>query len=219
MKLRKQENIANKSPLEIDNEELDKEIDFNQETILAKVFRESEKKGFDLMFRYYYAPLCSNAIRILYDGEAAKDLVMDVFVDFWENRRHEDIKTTYRSYLYRAVRNRALNHLHRKISKDYLTSSLNDEVLNKGMQITPEDIISFHELSRKLENAISELPKQSRRAFQLHRFDGKKYAEIAEELKISSSAVERLISRALKKIKDAVASEFGIPLLLLLFLF
>lgn len=187
-----------------------KEVDFNQEVILAELFKESAQKGFELMFKYYYAPLCSNAIRVLYDKQAAEDIVSDVFVDFWENIFKIEIKTSYRSYLYQAVRNRALNYLKRQVSKDFLTSGINEDALELEVHTKPEDIISYQELSKKLEVVIGELPKQSKRAFQMHRIDGKKYTEIAQELKISVSAVERLIGRALKKIRDSIVSEFDV---------
>lgn len=195
----------------------DNEVKFNQEVVLKHTFRQSAKDGFELMFRYYYAPLCSNAIRMVYNREAAEDIVSDVFEDFWGKRCQTEIKTSYKAYLYQAVRNKSLNYLYQNTNKNYLTNEINDEVLNKGFQVTPEDIINFHELLQNLEKAIGSLPKQSRRAFQLHRLDGKRYTEIAEELNISVSAVERLIGRALKKLKETLNSEtcFGMALLLI----
>ncbi|UBM59188.1 RNA polymerase sigma-70 factor [Marinilongibacter aquaticus] len=193
-----------------------KEVEFNQEVVLKNTFKTSIEEGFELMFRYYYTPLCSNAIRIVYDREAAEDIVADVFEDFWEKRVHTEMKTSYKAYLYQAVRNKSLNYLHRITNKNYVTDELNEEVLNKGFHVTPEDIVNFHELIQNLEKAIGSLPKQSRRAFQLHRLDGKRYSEIAEELNITVSAVERLISRALKKIKEALSNETCLSLLLLL---
>ncbi|WP_341228413.1 RNA polymerase sigma-70 factor [uncultured Arcticibacterium sp.] len=192
------------------------EIEFNQEVILTKTFRESASDGFELMFRYYYAALCSNAIRIVYDRETAEDIVSDVFEDFWERRCNMEMKTSYKAYLYQSVRNKSLNYLRRSVNKNYLVEEINEEVLNKRIQTTPEDIINFHELIQHLEKAIGDLPKQSRRAFQLNRLDGKRYVEIADELNITVSAVERLIGRALKKLKEALIKDAYLGVMLVL---
>ncbi len=192
------------------------EIEFNQELILRNTFKESASDGFELMFRFYYAALCSNAIRLVYDREVAEDIVSDVFEDFWERRCSIEMKISYKSYLYQSVRNRSLNYLNRSVNKNYFIEEINQEVLNKGIQITPEDIMNYHELIQQLEKAIGCLPIQSRRAFQLNRLDGKRYVEIADELNITVSAVERLISRALKKLKMVLSKDSYMSVLLLL---
>lgn len=192
------------------------QVEFNQETVLRNTFGRSSKEGFELMFRYYYAPLCSNAIRVVYSREAAEDIVSEVFEDFWERRCDTAIRTTYKAYLYQAVRNKSLNYIQKSSNRHIETNDLNEEILNKGFQVTPEDIMNFHELTRNLERAIGVLPKQSRKAFQLHRLDGKRYSEIAEEMNITVSAVERLISRSLKKLREVFNHEGGFVILLLM---
>ncbi|MBN8821631.1 MAG: RNA polymerase sigma-70 factor, partial [Spirosoma sp.] len=59
------------------------------------------------------------------------------------------------------------------------------------------------------------LPQQAKKAFQLNRLEGKKYAEVASEMGLTVSAVERLISRALAKIREELKAHY----LLSIFLF
>jgi len=54
----------------------------------------------------------------------------------------------------------------------------------------------------RIRQALSELPEQQRVVFCLSRFDGLRYAEIAQVLGISVKTVEVHISRALKKLRD-----------------
>ena len=69
---------------------------------------------------------------------------------------------------------------------------------------SPDEIISTLELANKIELAINSLPFKCKNAFILSRKEGKKYIEIAEELNITVSAVERLINRALTKLKKVI---------------
>jgi RNA polymerase sigma-70 factor (ECF subfamily) len=58
------------------------------------------------------------------------------------------------------------------------------------------------ELEVKLQYALSQLPGQCRAIFQLSRFGGFKYREIAEQLGLSVKTVEAQISKALKHLRD-----------------
>ena len=74
--------------------------------------------------------------------------------------------------------------------------------------LQPDEILHFHELTKRLDVAIQHLPQQARKAFQLNRLEGKKYTEVATEMQITVSAVERLISRALAKVREELKSEW-----------
>ena len=56
----------------------------DEELFIRKAFEEDPKKGWELLFREYYTPLCSHAIRYVYSREAARDLVSEAFYVFWQ---------------------------------------------------------------------------------------------------------------------------------------
>ena len=75
--------------------------------------RKGDEKAFSDVFRLYYPDLFNYAGRIIRDEEQAKDVVQEVFialldVDLSQIRHRE-------SYLYRCVRNAALDRLHRRM--------------------------------------------------------------------------------------------------------
>jgi RNA polymerase sigma-70 factor, ECF subfamily len=72
------------------------------------------------------------------------------------------------------------------------------------LQISQEDgssILIAAELEKSLEDALGSLPPKCREIFLLHRQEGKKHSEIAEELGISKNTVQRQISIALEKLR------------------
>lgn len=193
---------------------------FSDEYFIAKTFVESPQKGFELLFRKYYANLCNHAIRFVYSKEIAEDIVAEIFANFWQNKVYENINTSYRSYLYTSVRYRAYNTIKNEINRT--TNLENNEFdfqhSDSSVVLQPDEILHFHELTKKLEISIQHLPQQSRKAFQLNRLEGKKYSEVALEMQITVSAVERLISRALAKIRQELKSEWILGAVLGLFL-
>lgn len=193
---------------------------FSDEYFIAKTFIESPQKGFELLFRKYYANLCNHAIRFVYSKEIAEDIVAEIFANFWQNKVYENINTSYRSYLYTSVRYRAYNTIKNEINRttNLENNEFDFQYSDSSVVLQPDEILHFHELTKKLETSIQHLPQQSRKAFQLNRLEGKKYSEVALEMQITVSAVERLISRALAKIRQELKSEWILGAVLGLFL-
>lgn len=49
----------------------------DRELFIRKTFEQSPEEGCALLFRLYYSPLCSYAVRFLYSKDAAADLVSE----------------------------------------------------------------------------------------------------------------------------------------------
>lgn len=64
-----------------------------------------------------------------------------------------------------------------------------------------EMLIARHRLER-LRVGVAQLSPRTREIFLLHRLEGRKYREIAQELGISQSAVEKHIARAMAYLTD-----------------
>lgn len=205
-----------KNPINISRDLTETKV-FSDEYFIKTCFANSPKEGFELLFRKYYTNLCNHAIRYVYSKEIAEDIVAEVFTNFWNNKIHENITTSFRSYLYISVKNRANNYIKLELNRNTNvdTYTIDVQTSNTIPVLQPDEITHFHELSQKLDIAIQHLPQQARRAFQLNRLEGKKYSEVASEMQLTVSAVERLISRALAKIREELKSHY----LLNLFLF
>ena len=182
----------------------------SEEYFIERIFLESPEKGFELLFRKYYTNLCNHAIRFVYSKELAEDIVAEIFTNFWQNKVYENITTSFRSYLYASVRFRAYNTIKVELNRTthFESSDFDLRYIDNALVLQPDEILHFHELTKKLDSAIQNLPQQSRKAFQLNRLEGKKYAEIATEMQITVSAVERLIGRALSKVREELKSEW-----------
>jgi RNA polymerase sigma-70 factor (ECF subfamily) len=78
------------------------------------------------------------------------------------------------------------------------------------------DTIEVAELESKIKSAIQKLPEKCREVFEMNRFEGKKYAEIAEQLNISVKTVEAQMSKALKIMKEELKDYIYLLILFLL---
>ncbi len=71
---------------------------------------------------------------------------------------------------------------------------------------SPEAGVGARQRLKALLAAVETLPPQTRRVFQLHKFEGLSHAETAVRLGISRSAVEKHISLALRRLMERLES-------------
>lgn len=186
----------------------------DEEILISNLFATDPKQGCEVLFQKYYKLLCSHGVRFVHSKEVAEDLVCEVFYKFWNDRIYERITSSYRAYLFKAVRFSAYNYLRWELSKHNQNVDTKEVWLAMDSQ-HPEDTLLLDELAQEIQRLIENLPPQCRRVFMLSRFENKKYAEIAGELGISVKAVEAHVSKALDILRTRLKETDLLPLLLL----
>ena len=177
----------------------------DEEILIKRVFDTDPRQGCEILFKKYYKILCSHAIRFVCSKEAAEDLVGELFCRFWSDRIYLSINTSYRAYLFKAVRFSAYNYIRWELSKRRKEVDL-DNLLDHINSFKPEETMLFDELAAEINHSIGNLPPQCRRIFMLSRFENMKYQEIASTLGISVKAVEVQISKALEILRTRLKS-------------
>src|SRR5438552_19172921 len=78
---------------------------------LLRRLRQGDQAAFDGLFRSVYAQLVGGATAVLRDSAVAEEIVQDVMLELWRRRETLIVEDSLRAYLFRAARNRALNHI------------------------------------------------------------------------------------------------------------
>lgn len=182
-------------------EEVGTVVKTDNELFLKEAFQKDEWLGCSLVFEHYYAPLCSHAIRYVYSREYAEDIVAEVFKEFWQKKHFRSITISFRTYLYRAVRNRSLNHSRREFKQSVVDEQ---DLTIPSAALRPDEMMMYDQLYQKIQSGIDGLPPKCRKIFLMSRFEGKKLKEIAELQNISIRTVETHISKALSILREVV---------------
>lgn len=161
-------------------------------------------KAFETLFRRFYAPLCRYAYRFTGDPDFSEELVQELFYVLWRDRASIHIERSVKSYLYEAVRNRALHFLaHLRVRALYST-----HVKQEGAQTSsPEERLYAIELEKRIDEILHTFPDRRRTIFCMNRFDGKKYTEIAKILSVSIKTVEAEMHKALIALREGLIYE------------
>ncbi len=164
-----------------------------------KKIKKIDLNNFEILFRNYYSELCQFAVKYTKDSDVAEEIVQDFFYNIWKKRKTLTIKSSLKSYLYRAVRNNCLLHLQHQTVKrkhqEYVKQSNNFQIGN------PYDELIFNETYELFDKTLNLLPERCKEIFKLSRFEGLKYREIAEKMSISIKTVEANMGKALKQFR------------------
>lgn len=167
---------------------------------LFALVKQGDVKAYESIFKSFYQPLCGYACTMLSELEEAVEAVQQVFVQVWDKRARIEIENSVKAYLYRAVRNECLNRLkHAKVKRMYQQEAMYEG--DTGIDSTTETVAAM-ELEHRINAAVGGLPEQCRLIFQLSRYEGKKYQEIADELGLSVKTVENQIGKALRIMRE-----------------
>lgn len=130
----------------------------------------------------------------------AADLVQDLFVRFWRRPlvQVEELST----YLLRCAGNIAIDHLRSEGSRDRLNQHWQSDAQPQGSE--PQAALEAGNDLRRVDAALRGLPERTRHIFLLNRIHGRTYADIANVMGVSKSAVEKHMMRALEACKTSL---------------
>lgn len=142
-----------------------------------------------------------------------EDLMQDLFLKV--QRVDSDAIENPSAYLYRLASNLLLDRLRarrRSEARDADWRSVSHATVD-GADIADapdaEAAVDARLRLERLTQALAELPARTQQVFWLHKFDGLTHAQTAERLGISRSAVEKHMTRALRRLLAKVGDHIG----------
>ena len=137
---------------------------------------------------------------------AAEDIVQEIYLKIAGGRGSEALQSP-ESYLYRVGINAMLDRAkqerrQRRRGRDWQWWAHGGRVQPANDEAPPEDALDARRRLEALMRRLDELPPRVARAFRMHRFEGRSHAEIAAELGVSRSSVEKYIMTALRHLLD-----------------
>ncbi|UAB83239.1 RNA polymerase sigma-70 factor [Zunongwangia sp. SCSIO 43204] len=183
-------------------------MNISTDPTLFSLVKQGNQIAFKQVYDKYWDRLYMYCFKILNDTWLVEDVLHEVFTQIWIRKEELEI-TNLKSYLFNAVRNRALL----KIRDDKFTK-LDEAILGK-LELIPEIELEFdkNDTILAINRASKELPDRCRDIFYMNKIQHYSSAEIAKHFNISQRTVENQISLALKHLRK----ELGTTLIILLF--
>jgi len=172
----------------------------NREDNIFQNIKQGNIDSFEVLFRTHYSELCNYAFRYIRDKDNAEEIVQDLFYKLWEKKETIVIRSSVRSYLYRSVYNNTMMLIREKNKRKTTNKLPENSAMIPGDE--PDQQMQTSELDEVVQSTLSAMPQKVRRIFEMSRFEGLKYKEIASKLLISIKTVEANMGKALKLFRD-----------------
>ena len=177
-------------------------LDSNDATMFAI---KDNDAAFEQFFKQHFASLCAWCQhKYAFDTDITKEVVHTAFIKLWKNRSTVSADVPVKAFLHTIINNTSLDILrHAKVRERF--ERYVQQRNESADSTTPQENYDTKKLRTDIDSAVSELPEQMRAIFELSRYEGLKYAEIARQLNVSVNTVETQMSRALKKLRIKLA--------------
>lgn len=174
-------------------------MDIPENKSFIKLIQTDDKNAINLLYARYSKRLFKFAFSYLKTEDDSLDVVQEVFVSVWENRKKLNADTNWEAYLFTVAKNTILSIFRKKISeKNYLDHLRQISIVSQNSN---DEQLDYNYLSEKIQSLIDQLPEQRKLIFRMSKIEGQSNKAIAEKLNISVKTVEDHMTKARKFIK------------------
>ncbi len=173
--------------------------------------RAGDAASFELLLAKHRSPVVSYLTRMVGSQAVAEELAQEVFWRVYKARGGYEPTAKFTTWLYRIATRLALNSI-RDHKNERFQRSLDDDNDSGGTPLQPADGRANREQELVDEarldvvrRAIAALPEKQRAAVLMHKYEELDYAQIADALDCSVSAVKSLLFRAYETLRDRLS--------------
>jgi len=175
---------------------------------LLDLLNEDDQLAYTEIFERYCKILVNHAYKMLGNRDEANDVVQEVFLSIWNKRQELIVTGSLSSYLYKATKNRILNHIaHEKVVSNYADSISN---FIENDYVLADSNLREEELEAIIAKEIALLPEKMREVFLLRKVEELSYDEIALQLNITDKTAKQQVYNSLKILREKLKNFMGV---------
>ncbi len=171
--------------------------------LLARV-RDGDETAFATLVTNHYGNVYGLACRMLHDQSEAEDISQDVFLKVWNKpEAWNPDGARFSTWLYRVTANACIDRMRKKVPHptDFIPETP-DPAAGADTRLFEDQV------SVKVDAAIANLPERQRLALVATYYQGLTNKEAAIVLGVTVDALESLLARARRKLKQDLKSEW-----------
>jgi RNA polymerase sigma-70 factor (ECF subfamily) len=185
------------------------------ERTLFDQIAQGDESAFETIFHRYTTKLKPFVLGFVKIDAVADEIVQDVFLKVWLNKKNLAQVKEPNAWLYRLASNAALNQL-KKQAVEY--RNLKEIMANSKPNANETfEKLTAKQLQELIHEAVQQLPERRKEIYLLTREQGLSHKEISEKLNIAPYTIKNQVMAAMKQIQEYILKNSGvyIPLILL----
>lgn len=177
--------------------------------------RHDDADAFTELFKRHWQKVHAMAYTRVRSKAVTEEIVQELFIALWDKRHTQSIQH-FSSYLYQAVKFKALNHIRLTLMQKKCWDYYRDFLPQK--EDVTERAVAYSDLLEAVEQGINTLPEKSKKVFRLNRLEGHSVTEIADLLNLSEKTIQYHLTQSVKKLRVHLKNYiFDLVILLCLF--
>ena len=184
--------------------------------------RDGDNGAFNELVELYQDRIVGLLTHITGDSESGEDLAQDVFLRVYRARLGYEPTARFSTWLFRIAQNVAFNSRRSKSRRKEVrfradtsgsspTFSGGADAVAEKSALMPTRRLDANETQEMVRDAVMRLADRQRMALLLHKFEGMSYADIADAMELSVSAVKSLLSRARESLRQELENYMASP--------
>ena len=176
---------------------------------LVGASRHGDKGAFRELVEHYQRKVVSVALGMVHNRDDAMEIAQETFIKAFENLDKFKGESSFYTWLYRIVVNRAIDFQRRE--RRHPTIGLEDwagesqryeEILKEERPSDPYDATESREVGARVTEAINELTPDHKAVILLREVEGLSYEEISRVMQCSKGTVMSRLHYARKKLQE-----------------
>lgn len=173
------------------------------ESVLMGRIGGGDAAAYRIMADCYLAPITSFAQRVMGNRAEAEDVAQETFLKLWTEAARWTPRAKPSTWLYRVAHNQCIDRLRKRREGD-------PDVLDRqSAGDRPSALLSRKETAEHVARALARLPERQGAAITLVHYQSMSNAEAAEVLEVSVDALESLLSRARRSLREELEPLLG----------
>lgn len=188
-------------------------MDFSDNAKLIENLINGEEKAYMFLLDKFHRKLNAYALTLVHDHSMAQDIVQNVFLKTWKNKKKLNPEFSIQSFLYKSVYNEFINNYQKNrammlLQQKYLES------MQQVMENTDESSMGL--MIEIVNKEIQNLPPKCQKVFIMSKKEGLTNIEISEYLNISIKTVEAQITKAFGILREKLGEKYKTILFMLM---
>lgn len=169
---------------------------------LIDSMRQDSPKAFDILFERYSKELYAYSLQFTKSAEEAEEIVHDVFLCLWTNRKRLKSVDSLRPLLFQMSKYRLINAFRARVGSPVFEEYV--ELMDKRADVSHLPL-EYEELVSQIRHYLSLLPRQQKLIVEMAKLEELTPAEIAIKLDISVQTVRNQLSTGMKKLRELLS--------------
>lgn len=170
---------------------------------LLHLLKENDEVAFAEIYKRYASSLADFTATKLFNLEDAQDIIHDLFVEFWENRKQLTITSNLKTYLFTITRRRIIDKIRKNITREEYSMMLT--ALSNAYESRIEQEIAAKELQQTIKNSLNQLSPKVKEIYNLSQEENLSNREIADKLGLAEQTVKNQLSKALSHLRKSLS--------------